>query len=389
MNRNKLTVAFVRKATKPGRYGDGMGLQLFITPTGGKSWVQRLVIQGVRRDLGLGPVDRVSLGEARKIAFENRNVARSGGDPRTAANPAVPTFREAVEAVLAIQRGAWRDSRKSEGQWRASLRDYAMKRLGNMPVDSIRSADVLAVLWPIWNTKRETARRVKQRISMVMRWAMAEGHRESNPADAIGAALPKVGPTRKHQRALPHSEVAGAIATVRASKAWPMTQLALEFMVLTAARSGEVRAAMWSEIDLDGATWTVPGDRMKAGREHRVPLSGRAMAILAEARELSDASDLLFPSVTGRVMSNATIGKLLRERGIDAVPHGFRSSFRDWAGDTGKPRELAEMALAHVVKGVEGAYARSDLFVRRRRLMESWAIYLAVRPVGTVVPLRA
>ena len=235
----------------------------------------------------------------------------------------------------------------------------------------------MACLLPVWNEKRETARRVRQRIGAVMKWAVANGYRQDNPAgEAIAAALPKSTGVQKHMRALPHADVAAALASVRASGAWASTKLAFEFLVLTAARSGEVRFATWNEIDLDGAVWTVPAERMKAQREHRVPLSDRALGVLREAREYADGSGLLFPSQTGRVLSDTTISKLVKEQGIAAVPHGFRSSFRDWCSDTGQAREVAEMALAHVVRGVEGAYARSDLFERRRSLMDRWAAYI-------------
>ena len=235
----------------------------------------------------------------------------------------------------------------------------------------------MAVLLPIWNEKRETARRVRQRIGTIMKWAVAQGYRHDNPAgDAIGAALPKSNGIQKHFRALPHADVAAALATVRASGAAVTTRLAFDFLVLTAARSGEVRRATWAEVDLDAAVWTVPAERMKAQREHRVPLCARAVEILNEARGYADGFGLLFPSVTGRVISDNTLSKLLREQGVAAVPHGFRSSFRDWCSDTGQPREVAEAALAHVVRGVEGAYARSDLFDRRRALMDAWAAYV-------------
>ena len=196
-------------------------------------------------------------------------------------------------------------------------------------MDEIGSGDVLRALRPIWNVKRETAQRVQQRISAVMKAAIADGHRLDNPAgDALTAALPKGGQKQRHQRALPHPEVEAALKTVSRSNAHSSTKLAFEFLVLTAGRSGEFRLMTWDEVDLDGGLWTVPASRMKAGREHRVPLSGRAVEVLAEAEELRE-NDLVFPSATGRCMSDNTLSKLLRELGIDAVPHGFRSSFRD------------------------------------------------------------
>ena len=214
-----------------------------------------------------------------------------------------------------------------------------------------------------------------------MKWAVAEGHRLDNPAgDAIGAALPRNGVHRKHHRALPYAEVAAALKTIRQSPAWPSTRLALEFVAVTAARSGEVRAMTWSEVDEEAAVWTVPAERMKAGREHRVPLSRAALAVLEAVRPLSDGApdSLVFPSQRGRALSDMTLSKAMKDRGIDAVPHGFRSSFRDWCGDSGVAREVAEACLAHVVRDqTEAAYARTDYLDRRRAVMERWAEYVA------------
>ena len=378
----RLTTRFVQTAP-PGKHGDGdgTGLMLVVQPSGSRSFVQRLMIHGKQRDIGIGSVRWTTLTEARRTARKNQRLARRGGDPLALrAGRHVPTFAEAADKVIAIHAAGWRDGGKSEKQWRASIRDYAMPRLGRMRVDQIGPQDVMTVLLPIWSEKRETARRVRQRIGAVMKWAVAEGHRPDNPAgDAIGAALPKNGVHRAHHRALPHAEVGAALETIRQSQAWPSTRLALEFIALTAARSGEVRAAQWSEIDEAAATWTVPADRMKAGREYRVSLCSRAMAILSEARALSDGAPdaLVFPSQRGRALSDATLGKLMKDRGIDAVPHGFRSSFRAWCGESGIAREVAEAALAHVVKDkAEAAYARSDLFDRRREVMTRWAEYI-------------
>ena len=247
-------------------------------------------------------------------------------------------------------------------------------------MDRINTADVMAVLVPIWNEKRVTARRVRQRIGAVMRWAVAQGYREDNPAgDAIGAALPKNGVRAQHLAALPYAEVAGAIDTVRGSGAYLATVLAFEFLVLTACRSGEVRGARWDEIDLEAQEWRIPPERMKTGREHRVPLSAGALEVLRAARGLTDGLGVVFPSARGRPLSEMAISKLVRDLGIGAVPHGFRSSFRDWAAEcTDAPREVCELALAHVnTNRIEAAYRRTDLFERRRALMEEWAGFLA------------
>ena len=392
MKRKQLTVSFVRSVTEPGRYGDGYGLMLVVKPTGGRSWIQRLVIQGRRRDIGLGSLDRVSLAQARKVAFENRNVAREGGDPTARAEiRRVQTFEEAADIVIKLHAETWRDGGKTANQWRASLRDYVMPRLARRPVNTITSADVLAVLMPIWNTKRETARRVRQRIGAICKWAIAEGHRDDNPSgDAIAAALPRNGSHRQHFRAVHYSTVSGALATVRDSGAWWATKAAFEFLTLTAARSGEVRGMRWHEVDLDAAIWTVPGQRMKAGRDHRVPLSTRAVAILEDARGRTGGSGLVFPSITGRVMSDSTLSKLVKELGIEGTPHGMRSAFRDWASErTNTPHAVMEAALAHTIKDkVEAAYARSDLLAKRRNLMDAWSRFLDTAPAGKIVSIR-
>ena len=377
--KSALTAGFVKHA-EPGKHYDAHGLFLKVEPGGSRRWVQRIVIHGRRRDIGLGGFPLVTLAEARQQAFANRKLARTGGDPIALKRQGdVPTFEEAAEIVIALHAGNWRDGGKTRDQWRASLRDYAMPRLGRLRVSVVTTADVMAVLLPIWHDKRETARRVRQRIGAIMKWAVAQGHRQDNPAgEAIAAALPRNGAVRKHMAALPHSEVAGALAKVRASAAGTSTKLAFEFLVLTAARSGEVRLATWDEIDLTAAEWTVPAERMKANREHRVPLCDRAVEILDDARSVGDGSRLVFPSPRGKALSDMTLSKLVKEQRIAAVPHGFRSSFRDWAAEeTDHPREVIEAALAHVVQNkVEAAYARSDLFERRRLLMDDWATYL-------------
>ena len=376
----QLSAKFVREVETAGRYYDGdAGLFLWVKPSGRKSYVQRLTIRGRRHDIGLGSVRWTSLTEARAAAQANRKLARMGGDPLAAKRTDVPSFADAIETVIAIHREGWKDAGKSEKQWRASLRDYAMPRLGRKRVDQITTADVMAVLLPIWHEKHETARRVRQRISTTMKWAVAQGYRDDNPAgDAISAALPKNGKIKNHQRALPFAEVGDALDRVKASGAGRSTILAFEFLVLTACRSGEVRLARWDEVDTEARVWTVPAERMKAKRDHRVPLCDRAMALLTEARELVDGSGLLFPSPRGRPLSDNTISKLLRELQINAVPHGFRSSFRDWAAEcSDAPREVCELALAHVNSDrVEAAYRRTDLFERRSDLMDAWARYL-------------
>lgn len=251
----------------------------------------------------------------------------------------------------------------------------------------MNSADVLAVLSPIWTEKAETARRVRQRIGTVMKWAVAQGWRKDNPAENIAQALPKVGKQPVDRKALPYAEVAGCIEAVTASGAGPATKLALEFLVLTAARSGEVQEALWEEIDLAAKVWEVPAARMKMKRPHRVPLSPRTLTILSMAKALDDGSGLLFPGTKqGRPLSDMTLLKLVKELGFNADVHGFRTSFRTWAQEkTTFAREVAEAALAHLSgDAVERAYARSDIFDKRRRIMDAWARYLADEPAKVV-----
>ena len=392
MKRNGLTVQFVKSVQTPGRFIDGYGLMLVVKPTGGKSWIQRLVIRGRRRDIGLGSLDRVGLAQARKMAFANRNVAREGGDPTVREEVrTIPTFAEAADTVIRMHAGTWRDGGKSEARWRATLETYAFPRLGRKSVAEITASDVLAVLVHdgFWNAKRESAKRVRQRISTIMDWVATQGYRDDNPCAALKAALPKTGHQRQHRRALPYAAVSGAVAAVRASAAYPTTKLAFELLVLTACRSGEVRGARVEEFDLDAKVWTIPGTRTKTSRPHRVPLSDRALEVLRDAAELRDGSGLMFPSATGRTMSDMTLSKLVKELGIEAVPHGFRTSFRMWAAErTNIPREVAEFALAHVVGDeAERAYQRSDLFDRRKDLMQAYARYLSVNNENNVVAI--
>ena len=380
----RLTAAFVRTVTEPGRYGDGFGgfglsLLVKLRKYGGvaKSWSQRLWIGGRAVNVGLGPFPVVNLSEARQRALDNRRMVEQGGDPRKPSGSAVPTFAEACERVVEIHAATWKGGGRTVDQWRASLRDYALPRLGSKKVDTIAPADVLAVLLPIWTTKHATADRLRVRIGAVMRWAIAEGHRADNPAgEAITAALPRQNGGTRHHRTVAHRELADVLGKVRASGAWTCTKLALEFIALTATRAAEVRGMTWAEVD--GATWTIPAGRMKTGREHRVPLSGAARRVLDEARAVSGggADDRVFPSQTGKQIANAVLLRLLTDLQANTTTHGLRSAFRSWAADQGVDRELAEAALAHTVKGVESAYQRSDMHERRRELMERWADYI-------------
>ena len=378
--RHALSTAFVRNVAQAGRYCDGDGLYLDVQQTGTRSWVQRLVIRGRRRELGLGGFPLVPLKDARAQALANRRLARAGGDPLAEKRrlKSMPTFAAAAEAVLAQMRPGWRNPKHGK-DWLSSMERFAFPRLGKLTVSEVTSADVVETLRKVWHERPATARRVRQRISTVMEYAVALNYRDDNPCSRIGPILGPQQDLVRHMPALRHRDVAATVETVRASGAAPVVKLAFEFLVLTAARSGEVRGAEWAEIDTEEHVWTVPATRTKAKREHRVPLTRRAEQVLDAARTLSNGNALVFPSPRGKRFNDMALSGLLRTLEVPAVPHGFRSTFRDWAAEeTNHPREVVEAALAHVVQNkVEAAYARSDLFERRRRLMDDWSAYVA------------
>ena len=389
MNRpQRLTAAFVRTVTEPGVYSDGRGahgLRLVVRAraAGGvrKSWTQRLNVNGRPLNLGLGPYPVITLADARDQALANARDAYRGLDPRGARERA-PTFAEAFETVVALHAANWSDGGRSEQQWRSSVAAYVLPSVGAKSVADVTAGDILAVLTPLWADKAETARRLKGRISKVLRWAVAQQYRPDDPTAAVAAALPSNNGHRGHFAALAHSDIPAALATIDASAALPATKLVIRFLALTATRSGETRDATWSEINTNTATWSeintntatwdIPAARTKTRTPHRVPLSTQALTVLAEARQLSHTGDLIFPGPTGRALSSEALSKLFRELAISGTPHGLRSSFRSWAADTGVTRELAEAALGHTVRGVEGAYQRSDLLQARRPVMQHW-----------------
>ncbi|MCK0102354.1 integrase arm-type DNA-binding domain-containing protein [Pseudohalocynthiibacter sp. F2068] len=383
-----LTAQFVKTVKEPGKYFDGHGLFLRVQSNGARQWVQRIVIRGKRCELGLGNPSLVSLSEARETALANRKLARAGGDPLSAKKEAKAalTFEQAARKVHELHKPTWRNV-KHAAQFISTLETYAFPRIGKLKVGDVTTADVLAVLQPIWLKKPETARRVRQRIGTIMKWAVANGWRLDNPADAIAQALPKQDKTQQHRKALPYGEVTEFLETLRTSKAGLMTKLALELVILTASRSGEVRLADWSEMNLENAIWTRPAYRMKANKEHRVPLSNRSIEILTQAREAGSGKGLVFPgTVKGKPLSDMTLSKLVKELGYDVHVHGFRTSFKTWAQEkTNTPRDVSEAALAHTVKDkAEAAYARSDFFEKRRRLMENWTCFLATKSENIV-----
>ena len=380
----------MKSLSKPGFHGDGGTLYLRIAPGGSKQWMQRIVIGGKRRDLGLGPWPVVSLAEARDKAFENRRSVYQGRDPLAEKRrEKTPTFAEAAEKFHAANKAKWRSDKHAKN-WIQIMSKYALPAIGDMRVNEIDREAVLRFLAPLWGSKPETAKRLRRFVRSVFAWAMAHGYREDDPAgEGISGALPKLPKVAAHFKALPYREVGEAVKIVEASGASMAVKLAFRFLVLTAARSGEIRNAAWAEIDLDSRTWKIPGSKMKSGKEHRVALSDEALATLEAARSLSGGEGVIFPSPMkpGRPLSDMTLTKLLRDLGLAerATIHGMRSAFRDWCADTGKPRELAEAALAHSVGGVEGAYFRSDLFERRREVMQSWAGFLSGAERGAKV----
>jgi integrase len=390
----RLTALHVRHLKK-GRYADGHGLYLFVEENGAKRWIWRGIIKGRRRDLGLGPIALVSLAEARAEALRIKTLVWKGGDPREERRrerKTVPTFRKAAKEVHAAHAATFRNE-KHKTQWLSSLEADVFPVFGDRTVDTIESADVLRALTPIWNSKPETARRLKQRIRVVLDWAKASGHRSGdNPVDGITLVLPRSKKEKNHHPALPYAKVPAFLPTVRAADATMATKLAFEFLILTAARTSEVLMARWDEMDLEAKTWTIPALRMKAGREHRVPLSARCVELVESAKTIADGGPFVFPGRSPKApLSNMAFLMLLRrvER-TDITAHGFRSAFRDWAAEkSNAPRAVVEAALAHVVRDkTEAAYFRSDLFALRRKLMDNWARFATTKPAA-VISIRA
>jgi len=374
----KLNPIQLKSNMKPGRYMDGDGLMLDVKPSGSKSWVVRLQAGGKRRDYGLGSFKDVGLSEARDLAREYRKKLRQGVDPIADRRKVsvVPSFAEAAATVHEEHKRGWRNGKHGE-QGLTTLKTYAFPKIGQLPVDQITTGQVRDLLGEIWLTKPETARRVRQRIGTVLDFAHGKGWREPFVMAAVNKALPKQPRKSGRFEALPYAEVPAFVAKLRERES--MGRLALGALVLTASRSGEVRLARWSEIDLDKATWTIPAERMKAGKTHVVPLSPAALRVFRRAAELRMAgTDLVFPGLKrGKPLSDMTLLKILRDMKLDATVHGFRSAFRDWcAEETSVAGEVAEAALAHAIPNkVEAAYRRTDFFEKRRKLMDAWAEY--------------
>lgn len=396
----------VSKLRDPGLHfvGGVAGLALQVLPSGGRTWILRVSIGGRRRDMGLGGYPDVTLAGAKDAARNARELIREGVDPierAKAARKALQaasarglTFQQAAEAYIASQEVAWRNA-KHRAQWTSTLTNYAYPVIGKLSVADVELAHISKVLEPIWTDKTETASRLRGRIEQILDWATARGYRTGlNPARWRGhldKLLPRPSKISKpvHHRALAIQNMGAFYADLRTVEG--VGARALTFAILTAARSGEVRGATWSEVDLERGVWTIPASRMKAGKEHRVPLSKAALEVL-DALPCIAGSDLVFQAPRGGQLSDMTLSAVMRRMKASAVPHGFRSTFRDWAAEyTAYPSEVVEMALAHAVSNkVEAAYRRGDLFDKRRRLAEDWAVFCStVAPVaGSVIPLR-
>lgn len=409
---NQLTALQVKNLA-PGSYIDGGGLRLLVKPTGARSWVFRFSLRGKTRDLGLGDAgaDGVKLGEARDLAAVLRLKVKAGVDPleereREAAEAlakaqadkiAAVTFKAAAEAHIAANGESWRNP-KHRKQWATTLKTYVHPHMGDIPVSEVTTTHVLAALEPIWKDLPETANRVRGRIEAVLNAAKAKGQRSGENPAAWRGHLQLILPARSklsrgHHGAMPYAKVPAFMARLRAARS--IGARALEFAILTAARTGEVLGMTWKEVDLKENVWTVAAVRMKAGKVHRVPLSPRAVAILEEMRQASAEPDApVFPAPKGGPLSNMVMAMALRRMGhTDETPHGFRSAFRDWGSEqTGYSAEALEMSLAHTIKDkVEAAYRRGDLLERRTRLMADWAAYCEGEAVATgdnVTPLR-
>ena len=406
----RLNALAVSRTKKRGMYPDGNGLYLQVAASGAKSWVYRFMLDGVARWMGLGPCDAVTLADARGRAVEARRLRLAGVDPIEARAGARAkarleaarsiTFQNAAERYMEAHKAGWRNA-KHTAQWRNTLKTYAYPVLAPLPVQGVDTALVMKVLEPIWTAKTETANRVRGRIESVLDWASARGYRlGENPARWRGHLenlLPRRSRVQKveHHRALPYGEIGAFMASLRRQQG--AAAGVLEFLILTACRTGEVIGARWGEINIGEAVWTVPAERVKSGRQHRVPLSPAALAVIqAMQEERATESDdaFVFPGgKRGRPLSDMAIRGLLRRMGrSDFTVHGFRSTFRDWSAErTNYPREVAEMALAHVISdAVEAAYRRGDLFQKRRRLMDEWARFCGVRvQAGKVVAIGA
>lgn len=405
-NVNRLTAMQVQKLSKPGHHADGAGLHLCVKASGGKSWIFRYRFGGKEREMGLGPLHTVSLAEAREKALAQRKLLLDGVDPlaakqaselqRKLAEASVITFDTAATSYIASHRAGWKNEKHAE-QWANTLTTYASPVFGSLPVADITTPLVLRVLEPIWTTKTETASRVRGRVEKILDWCKTQGYRTGdNPAAWRGhlenlLSAPQKTKKVEHHPALPWREIGAFMQELRTMPG--VAALATEFIILTNCRTSEAIEARWSEIDMVEKRWTIPAARMKAAKEHTIPLSDAALAVLQRAKAESKESEFIFPGgKKDTPLSNMACLALLKRMGRgDLTVHGFRSSFRDWAGEsTAHPREVIEHAMSHQLKDkAEAAYQRGSLLERRRVLMADWAAYCA-KPAatGVVVPLQ-
>jgi len=376
----KLTAARLKNLTEPGRYSDGDGLFLVVKPGGGRNWVLRALCRGKRRDIGLGPLKSVDLGDAREAAHQIRRQIAQGLDPiaeRKRERQAIPNFRDAAKVVHREHKASWKNG-KHQSQWLSTLETYAFPKLGDRLVSDIGAPEIRDVLAPIWLSKPETARRVRQRIGTVLDWACVKGFRQTEaPLRSLSKGLPRQPRKDHHFAAMAYVDVPAFMK--RLGERESIGRLALQTLVLTAARSGEIRFARWPEIDLEAGLWSIPAERMKMSRPHVVPLSPEAISLLQSAANFrAPGSDLVFPGQKlKKPLSDMSLLKILRDMNLEVTVHGFRSAFRDWVAEqTNYPGEVAEAALAHAIPNkVEAAYRRTDFLAKRRDLMRDWARY--------------
>ena len=380
---NELTALKIKKLTIPGRYADGNNLYLEVDKSGARRWTLRVTILGRRRDMGLGGISTVSLEEARELAYQYRKIARSGGDPileRQKNRGLQTTLIYCTKKVHEINLPTWKNEKFAK-QWLSSLEHHVFPTIGKLPISQVTSADILRVLTPIWNTKGDTAKKIKQRLRMIIKWARAQGYFQGDdPVELAEQALPKQLKSDDHHKSLEFEKLPEMITNLRKSKISLPTKLALEFTILSACRTSEVLNAKWEEIDLTKLIWSIPSERMKGGKVHQVPLTDRMTVILNDCKKLKTNNDLLFPSeINGEALSNNTMRLALKKRlKVDATVHGMRSSFKDWASETTNfANEVSEMALAHKISNkTELAYRRRTLIEKRRHLMQKWSDYL-------------
>ena len=385
MHGNHLTPLRIKKLTEPGRYADGNCLYLVVSDRGSKRWILRFVVKGRRRDMGLGSASLINLDEARDLARKYRKMAKLGIDPlieRRKTQAAFLTLKEAAIKVHALNLPSWKNKKHSE-QWITSLQRHVFPKIGTVPISDVTSSDIYKVLSPIWVDRNDTAKKIRQRLRMIIRWARAQGFFQGDdPVELAEQALPKVKSSGLHFKSVQHQALPAIIKSLQSNNAISLaTRLALEFLILTAGRTSEVLEATWEEIDFNEDLWVIPADRMKANKPHHVPLTVRMKDILENAKTLQKENNLIFPSsFNGLAMSNNTLRLALQNRlGVNATVHGMRAAFKDWASETTNyANEVSEMALGHQIPNkVEAAYRRGTLLSKRRDMMNDWSLFIS------------